>query len=56
MMVSMRLMETMLIDKGYNPYTSMGNLMKSQMKFSADPDVQKKAKELQEVQMGKKKK
>lgn len=55
MMVSMRLMETMLIDKGYNPYTSMGNLMKSQMKFSADPDVQKKAKELQEVQMGKKK-
>lgn len=55
MMVSMRLMETMLIDKGYNPYTSMGNLMKAQMKFSSDPDVQKKAKALQEAQMGKKK-
>lgn len=55
MMTSMRLMETMLIDKGYNPYTSMGNLMKAQMKFSSDPDVQKKAKALQEAQMGKKK-
>lgn len=54
-MVIMRTMESVIINKGYNPYTSMGNLMKSQMKFASDPDVQKKAQELQEVQMGKKK-
>ncbi|WP_299465423.1 hypothetical protein [uncultured Microscilla sp.] len=54
-MAMMRSMETMLINKGYNPYTSMGVLMKSQMKFASDPEVQKKAQELQKIQMNKKK-
>ncbi|EAY24565.1 hypothetical protein [Microscilla marina] len=54
-MAMMQNMETMLINKGYNPYTSMGALMKSQMKFASDPEVQKKAQELQKIQMSKKK-
>lgn len=47
----MRLMNQMFIKNGYNPYTSLGKMMKTQMKFSSDADVQKKALEMQKIQM-----
>ena len=48
-MSSLRLMEQLFIKKGYNPFTSMSAMMKSQMKFAQDKDIQKKSTEMQEL-------
>lgn len=52
-MAMMRIMEGVFISNGYNPFTSMGKMMQIQSKYSEDPDVKKKAQELQETQKGK---
>ncbi|OJJ15696.1 hypothetical protein BKI52_38085 [marine bacterium AO1-C] len=48
-MSSLRLMEQLFIKKGYNPFTSLSKMMKSQMKFAQDKDIQKKSVEMQEL-------
>ena len=48
-MSSLRLMEQLFIKKGYNPFTSMSTMMKSQMKFVQDKEIQKKSAQMQEL-------
>ncbi len=48
-MGSLRLMEQLFIKKGYNPFNSLATMMKGQMKFAQDDDVQKKSLEIQNL-------